>query len=83
MYFLDSNTCIYFLNGRFESVRDQILKTSPKNIKIASIVQAELLLGAYKSQHKQQTLQKVENFLSAFEIVPFSEQSSYHYADIS
>ena len=82
MYFLDSNTCIYFLNGRFESVRDQILKTSPKNIKIASIVQAELLLGAYKSQHRQRTLQKVENFLSAFEIVPFSEQSSYHYAEI-
>lgn len=80
MYFLDSNTCIYFLNGRFESVRDKILNTPPKNIKIASIVQAELLLGAYKSQHKQKTLQKVETFLSAFEIIPFTEQTSYPYS---
>ena len=82
MYFLDSNTCIYFLTGRFESVRDKILNTPPKNIKIASIVQAELLLGAYKSQHKQKTWQKVETFLSAFEIIPFTEQTSYPYAKI-
>ena len=74
MYFIDTNTCIYFLNGKFPSVREKFLSLSPKNIKIASVVKAELLLGGYKSNSREQTLQKVEKFLKPFEIVPFSDE---------
>lgn len=82
MYFLDTNTCIFFLNGRSPSVRDKILFISPNLIKISSVVKAELLLGAYKSQYKQSNLEKVEAFLEPFEIVPFDDQASYVYAEI-
>jgi tRNA(fMet)-specific endonuclease VapC len=82
MYFLDSNTCIYFLNGSSASIREKILSTSPVDIKIPSVVKAELLLGAYKSKTPQKTLEKLEQFLEPFEVVPFDEIVCYEYAAI-
>lgn len=80
MYFLDTNTCIFFLNGRSENIRRRILSTPPIEIAIPSIVKAELLLGAFKGQTPEKTLEKVERFLQPFEIIPFDDQVSYQYA---
>jgi len=82
MYFLDSNTCIYFLNGSSEAIRTRILATSPADIKIPSIVKAELLLGAYKSKTPQKTLEKLEQFLEPFEVTPFDDEICHEYAAI-
>lgn len=82
MYFVDSNTCIYFMNGKFPSVRKKFLSLSPKEIKISAVVKAELLLGAFKSQTREQTTSKVEKFLKPFDIVDFTDKMSYDYAEI-
>jgi len=82
MFFLDTNTCIYFLNGKSESIKHKLLSTSPEAIKIPSIVKAELILGACKSLKRESNLEKVEAFLEPFEIVAFNDPISYVYADI-
>ncbi len=82
MYYLDTNTCIYFLNGRYESVRAKILRTPPNGIAIPSVVKAELLLGAYKSKQREANLEKVERFLEPFLIHAFDDQAAYEYANI-
>lgn len=82
MYFLDTNTCIYFLNGKSENIRNKTLSTPPVDIKIPAIVKAELLLGAYKSKRRDSNIVKVEAFLQPFEIISFSDQIAYTYADI-
>ena len=82
MYFIDSNTCIYFMNGKFPSVRKRFLSVSPKEIKISSVVKGELLLGAFKSRTREKTTEKVEKFLKPFEIVDFTDKMSYEYAKI-
>ena len=82
MYFVDSNTCIYFMNGKFPSIREKFLSISPKNIKISSVVKGELLLGAFKSRIREATTEKVEKFLKPFEIVDFTDKMSYDYAEI-
>ena len=82
MYFIDSNTCIYFMNGKFPSVREKFLSVSPKEIKISSVVKGELLLGAFKSQTREKTTEKVEKFLKPFEIVNFTGKMAYSYAEI-
>jgi len=82
MYFLDANTCIYFLNGKSQTIKEKLLSTIPSKIAIPTIVKAELLLSAYKSSNKQKTLEKVEKFLQPFEIIPFEDQICYHYAEI-
>ena len=82
MYYLDTNTCIYFLNGKYESVKIKILTTLPNEIAIPSVVKAELLLGAYKSKNRKSNVEKIEKFLEPFEIVAFDDVMAYTYADI-
>jgi tRNA(fMet)-specific endonuclease VapC len=55
---------------------------NPNNIKIPSIVKAELLYGAEKSQHKAKNLVNINRFLEPFEIVPFDDESSIVYSKI-
>ena len=82
MYFLDTNTCIYFLNGKYENIKNKIFSIPPNEISIPSIVKAELLLGAYKSKKKEENIEKAEKFLAPFEVIPFSDLMTYVYADI-
>ena len=82
IYYLDTNTCIYYMNGRYQSIRDKILSTPPQNIKIPVIVKAELMTGAYKSQYRERTLEKVNIFLSSFQIKEFTSSMAEYYADI-
>ena len=82
MYIVDSNTCIYFMNGKHQSVREKFLSISPKDIKISSVVKGELLLGAFKSQTREQTTKKVEKFLKPFDVLDFSDGMAYDYAEI-
>lgn len=82
MFFLDSNTCIYYLNGASESIRKRIIATPPVDIKIPSIVKAELLFGAFKSKTSPKTLERLEQFLEPFEVFSFDENTTYEYAAI-
>lgn len=82
MYYLDTNTCIYFLNGKFEYIKTRMLATPPNEIAIPSLVKAELLLGAYKSRNRKANIEKVEKFLDPFEIASFDDLMTYVYADI-
>lgn len=82
MYFVDSNTCIYFMNGKYSSIKEKFLAISPKEIKISAVVKSELLLGAFKSQNRERTLEKVEKFLKPFEIIDFTNEMTYAYAEL-
>ena len=81
-YYLDSNICIYFLKGIYPSIKEKIVSTNPSTIKIPSIVKAELLYGAEKSQQKAKNLSTIKLFLEPFEIVPFDEECSIVYSKI-
>jgi len=82
MYYLDTNICVYFLNGKYSQVKDRIQKTNPIQIKIPSIVKAELLYGAEKSQNKEKNIDLVIKFLEPFEIRDFDDNSSVQYSKI-
>ena len=73
MYYLDSNTIVYFLNGKYESVAKHILSIPPYKIRIPSIVKAELLAGAYASNRKDDTLNKLNAFLAQFQVESFDD----------
>jgi len=82
MYFLDTNICIYYLNGTLPSVRDNLLSTPPNEIKIPVIVHSELIFGVWKSKHSEENLQKVHRFLLPFEIVNYTRELSETYAEL-
>jgi len=81
-YFLDTNICVYFLKGLYPPVLENIQNSNPNNIKIPSIVKAELLYGAEKSQHKTKNLTNINRFLEPFEIIPFDDDCSIIYSKI-
>ena len=82
MYFLDTNICVYFLQGKFDSIKDKLKNINPKDIKIPAIVKAELLYGAEKSGKKSQNIQTVVIFLLPFEIIDFDDKSSIQYSKL-
>lgn len=82
MYFLDTNICIYFLKGIYPAIREKMQSLQPPQIKIPSIVAAELLYGAAKSIGKKENLENVQKFLIPFEIIPFETQAAETYAEI-
>lgn len=82
MYMLDTNVFVEFLRGRNGLIL-QMLKESDVNLfKVPSVVKAELLLGAAKSKDPMKERGKAESLLLPFEIVPFDDACSYHYARI-
>jgi len=82
IYYLDSNICVYFLKGLYPSIMENIQDINPNNIKIPSIVKAELLYGAEKSQQKSKNLSSINRFLEPFEIIPFDDDCSIVYSRI-
>ena len=82
IYYLDSNICVYFLKGLYPSIMENIQNINPNNIKIPSIVKAELLYGAEKSQQKAKNLSTINRFLEPFEIIPFDDDCSILYSKI-
>lgn len=81
-YFLDTNMCVYILKGFYPSAFQELLSHHPSEIKIPSIVKAELFYGAEKSVKREETIKKITNFLLPFEIVPFGDTASVLYGEV-
>jgi len=82
MYFFDTNICIYFLKGVFPELQKRVLATQPDKIKIPSMVAAELIYGARKSQKVAETMEKVTRFLKPLQIIPFDAEAAALYGNI-
>ncbi len=80
--FLDTNICIYFLQGRKPQLKLKFQLFKPSDIKIPSIVKAELLLGAEKSERREFNLARINEFLFPYTIVPFDTSAAEEYAVI-
>lgn len=80
--YLDSNTCIDAMRGTRPEVKIRLQAHTPAEVKIASIVEAELLLGAEKSRRRDEAMEIVGEFLSPYEIVAFGDSAAREYARI-
>lgn len=81
-YYLDTNICIYFLKGQFDKLKLRLLSENPANIKIPSIVKAELLYGAEKSIRREENLEMIHNFLFPLDLIDFGDNECIEYAII-
>lgn len=76
MYILDTNICIYAMKDIYPSLRKKLLTVNPRDIYISSITVGELEYGAAKSKWKEQKRLNMLLFLSAFNILPFTEKDA-------
>ena len=82
MYLLDSNICVYIINGRPRKVVQKIKEYNPPEIKLSSISIAELEYGVSKSENREKNRQALINFASAFDIVDFNDDDAEIYGMI-
>lgn len=81
-YFLDTNTCIYFLKGIYPSLLAKMLSVQPSDIKIPAVVKAELIYGVEKSVRRNENMETLAAFLLPFEVAPFADSAAACYAKI-
>ena len=72
-YLLDTNICISLLKKDDLSLVKKFEEHSPTDFYLCSIVKAELLYGAHKSQNVQSNLSVLENFFGQFRSLPFDD----------
>ena len=68
-YLIDTNTCIYFIKGKFE-LNEKFEKADPENCFISEITLAELKFGVENSEKKEKNQKVLENFLTGIKVIP-------------
>ena len=81
-YLLDTNTCIRYLNRSAPDVLRRMKAVSPLDLCLCSIVKAELLYGAHKSNYPEQSLARLGTFVAPFVSFPFDDASADAYGHI-
>lgn len=81
-YFLDTNVCVQLLRDESSTIATRLASHRPRNIKIPSMVRAELLLGAVKSSRPQTAGKAVARLLAPLELVAFGAEAADAYASV-
>jgi tRNA(fMet)-specific endonuclease VapC len=81
-WLLDTNACIRYLNGRSSKLRSKLDATDPADIRVCSVVKAELYFGAARTTDPVKTLKNQRLFLSRFPSLPFDDSSAEAYGEI-
>ncbi len=76
MYLLDTNICIYAINGRQPKLNQYLFSISPFEIFVSAITVGELEYGAAKSHWGIRTRHVMRTFLANFSILPFIEDDA-------
>ncbi len=81
-YLLDTNVCIAVLNGTSSQLVARLRAHHPTEIRLSSVVKAELHFGARRSQRVAENLMAIQAFCSPFASVSFDDRCAEHYGAI-
>jgi len=82
IYMLDTNICIYIIKRKPEKVLNKFFSFDIGDICISSVTFSELVYGVEKSQYHQKNREALEEFVLPLSVLPFDDNSSYHYGFI-
>ena len=84
LYYLDTNICITCIRKsiKTENIVRRFIEYGYFNIKLSTIVIAELMHSAYKSKRTEETLSDTEEFIAGFEVIPFDYDAAVAYGKI-
>lgn len=82
IYLLDTNVCIHLINEKHPLILQHLKQHSPADIAICSVVKAELLYGARRSQRMEANLQLLKNFFAPLRSLAFDDECAEHYGQI-
>jgi len=79
VYLLDANACIRILNRSSLPLVEKLAQHEPSEIRLSSVVKAELLFGARRSDRVQDNLEVLARFFEPFVCLPFDDQCAEEY----
>ncbi len=82
MYLLDTNACIRILNGTSERLAGRLKQHEPAELRLCSVVKAELLYGARRSARAADNLRLLARFFEPFVCLPFDDLCAERYGVI-
>lgn len=82
MVLLDTNACIRILNRSSEPLIARLEATPPDQVRLCSVVKAELLHGARRSSRVEENLQLLSRFFAPIASLPFDDRSAAEYGVI-
>ena len=82
IYLLDTDICIYLLNGREPQVKRNADLAPTSEIAISALTMAEMFSGAARSEQPLVTYAKQSAFFSQYSILPFDEAAARVYGRI-
>jgi tRNA(fMet)-specific endonuclease VapC len=81
-YALDTNICIYLLNGRMPEVARRLRETPSDRLVTTVFTAAELRYGAFRSARRASNLARVETFLAPLPFLPFNHAATFEFARV-
>jgi len=82
MYLLDTNACICIVKNSSVHIISKLKQIDCNDIKLCSVVKAELYYGAYHSGYVEKNLNLLNNFFVPFECLPFDDDCAEEYGKI-
>ena len=82
MHVFDTNICIDFLRGKLPYAFELMQQADPDQFGIPAIVEAELRLGAEKSNDPTKSSFALEKLIRPFKVLPFNSTCALSYAHI-
>lgn len=74
-YLLDTNTCVYLLNGN-EILKGKVKEIGVYSLSISNCVLAELYFGACNSKRVEENLRRIDLFKKNLSVLSDSEESA-------
>ena len=81
-YLLDTNICVALLKRGDRPLSTRLSREVPSNVALCSVVRAELLYGARKSERLDANLRLLEVFFAAFQSLPFDDRAAEYYGSV-
>ena len=79
MFLLDTNACIKILNSTSTQLVSRLKEHHPSQIKLSSVVKAELIYGARKSAKPARNLRILQDFFEPFRSLAFDDLCAGQY----
>lgn len=78
-YMLDTNICIYLMNGRDDKLAQRFSRINSEDICISNITYSELMYGVEKSDKRELNFTRLLLFLSEVDILNYDLKASEEY----
>src|SRR5260221_3602923 len=81
-YLLDTNVCVDYLSGRYPAVVARIQRCSPDDLRLSSVVVAELRYGADRSAHPRANHSRLDALVEEIECLDFDIRAAAVYGRV-